>query len=133
MKKLNVDLVAVSTDSAFSHFAWHKSEKMIDNITFPLLADTTKEVTEMFNLVDYSTGFARRATVIISPEGQIVVMEVVPNSLGRSGEELLRKVQSLVHMEKNEGHVCPANWTKDKKSLDPSKLVIGDVFNSINK
>jgi len=68
LKAAGCEVVSVSTDTKFSHLAWQQSEKLLQNVKYPMGADPTGAVSKMFGVYDESTGLALRGTFIISPE-----------------------------------------------------------------
>lgn len=115
------DVIAVSVDSHFSHLAWKNTpveEGGIGPIRFPMVADLTKEIAERFGVLSEES-VALRATFLIDREG-IVRSEVVNDSdLGRNVDDVLRVLDALQHREQT-GEVCPANWEKGKKAMQPT-------------
>lgn len=130
-KALNVTILAASTDTHFSHRAWVKSEKLMQNFPYIMLADHTGEVASMYNILDYSNGLAGRGTFVIDPEGIVRVIEVTSGPLGRNSEELLRKIKALQFMAENPGTACPAKWVAGEKTLKPSLKISGEVYEAL--
>jgi NADH-dependent peroxiredoxin subunit C len=64
-------------------------------------------------------GISLRGSFIIDPDGILKAMEIHDNSIGRSAEEILRKLQAAIFVRGHEGEVCPANWRPGKKTLRP--------------
>lgn len=107
--KLNCSILACSTDSKHSHKAWF--EKDLPEVAYPILADTTQEITKAYGILD-SDGAAQRGTFIIDPEGLVRWMMISDNSVGRSVQEVLRVVQAL-----QTGELCPAEWHEGDATL----------------
>ncbi len=126
-KKLGVEILAVSTDTAFVHKAWHDQSPTIGKIKFPMVADPTGKVCRIYGTYIYEEGLSLRGTFIIDPDGVIKAYEVNNNSIGRSSSELLRKIQAAQFVRKNGGEVCPANWQPGKKTLKPSLDLVGKI------
>ncbi|GAB7389033.1 peroxiredoxin [Bacillaceae bacterium] len=111
-KKLNVEVLAVSTDSIFTHRAWLKSTDGIGPISFPLASDFSKEVTAKYGVLDGHTHAPLRASFIIDPEG-IVQYYVVSNAkVGRSVNETLRVIQAL-----QSNGLCPVDWKPGDQTI----------------
>lgn len=126
-KKLNAEIISVSTDTAFVHKAWHDNSQTISKIKFPMLADPARRVcTDYGTLID-EEGLSLRATYIIDPEGKIKAYEFHDNSIGRSAKELIRKLQAAQFVEKHKGQVCPASWTPGEPSLEPGLKLVGKI------
>jgi len=110
-RKLNADVVGVSTDSKWSHLAWLKRGDLGD-LNFPLLADFNKTAARNYNVLDYQTGVAQRGLFIIDPQG-VLQYQVVHNAdVGRSVEETLRVLEAL-----QTGGLCPLGWKPGQKTL----------------
>lgn len=124
---MNVEVLAASTDTVFSHRAWTKHEKLMKGFPYKMLADHNLETADAYNILDEKTGIAGRGTFIIDPEGVIRGIEVTSGPLGRNSEELLRKIEALQFMASNPGVACPARWTTGAKTLTPSIKIAGEV------
>jgi peroxiredoxin (alkyl hydroperoxide reductase subunit C) len=103
-----VEVIGASTDSFFSHKNWFADRKTFaEEITHPVLADTSHAVSRAFGVLKENQGVAYRATVIIDDQGVIRSMSVNDLSAGRSPAEVLRTVQAL-----RSGGLCAADWKK---------------------
>lgn len=127
LKRLGCKVVAVSTDTKFSHLAWHQSERLMQKVKYPMGADPTGKVSRLFGVYDEDTGLALRGTFIINPEGKLVASEVNFYNVGRNAEELTRKMKANIYLSGHPDEVCPANWTEGKKTLKPSAKMVGKV------
>jgi peroxiredoxin (alkyl hydroperoxide reductase subunit C) len=129
-QELGVELVGVSVDSEFSHFAWlntPRSKGGIEGVQYPLVADLTKEIARSYDVLLEEGGVALRGLFLIDKEG-VVQHQVVNNlPLGRSVSEVLRLVEALQFFEEN-GEVCPANWQKGDKAMRPDADGLVDYF-----
>ena len=128
---MGCEVVSVSTDTKFSHFGWHREEKLLDGIRYPMGADPKGEAAKRFGVYDERTGLAFRGTFIISPDGVLVGSEVNYFNVGRNMEELVRKVKAFQYVRENPNEVCPASWEPGKKTLRPSEALVGRVFESL--
>jgi len=126
-KSLGVEIYGVSTDTHFSHKAWHDTSETIGKIKFPLLGDPTGTITRNFDVMIEEEGLALRGTFVINPEGQIKLCEIHDNGIGRDAKELLRKVQAAQYVAANPGQVCPAKWTPGAETLAPSLDLVGKI------
>ena len=126
-QKLGVEIYSVSTDTHFTHKAWHDSSPAIKKIRFPMIADPTRRIARNFRVLIKEEGLALRGTFVINPEGQIKVMEVHDLGIGRSAKELLRKVQAAQYVAEHDGEVCPAAWKPGDKTLTPSLDLVGKI------
>lgn len=126
-QKMGVEIYSVSTDTHFTHKAWHDTSDTISKITYPMLADPTLALSRNFEVLIEEEGLALRGTFVINPEGQIKVMEVHDNGIGRDAKELLRKVQAAQYVASHPGEVCPAKWTPGAETLTPSLDLVGKI------
>ncbi len=126
-KSLGVEIYAVSTDTHFSHKAWHDTSDTIGKIKYPMLGDPTGAITRNFDVMIEEAGLALRGTFVINPEGQIKLCEIHDDGIGRDATELLRKVQAAQYVAANPGQVCPAKWTPGAETLAPSLDLVGKI------
>lgn len=110
-KKKGVEIVGVSIDSQFTHWAWRNTpvdQGGIGHVQFPMVADVRHQITQAYG-VEHEGGVALRASFLIDKNG-VVQHQVVNNlPLGRNVDEMVRMVDALQHFEKH-GEVCPAGW-----------------------
>ena len=118
---------SVSTDSHFTHKAWHDTSDSIKKINYPMLADPTGVLSRGFGVYIEEEGMAYRGTFLVNPEGQIKVAEIQDNSIGRNAEELLRKVEAALFVATHDGEVCPAKWKEGQATLKPSIDLVGKL------
>lgn len=103
-----VEIIGASTDSFFSHKAWFADrETFADEITHPVIADTSHKVSKKFDVLKKDQGVAYRATVVVDDKGIVRSYSVNDLSLGRSPKETLRSVYAL-----KSGGLCGADWKK---------------------
>ncbi len=126
-KSLGVEIYAVSTDTHFSHKAWHDSSETIGKIRYPMLGDPTGAITRNFEVMIEEAGLALRGTFVVNPQGQIKLCEIHDDGIGRDAKELLRKVQAAQYVAANPGQVCPAKWTPGAETLAPSLDLVGKI------
>ena len=126
-KKLNAEVLSVSTDTVFVHKAWHDHSSTIKKIRFPMLADPTGHLARLFGTYIDNEGLALRGTFIIDPDGVLKCMEIHDNSIGRSSDELLRKLQAAQFVREHGGEVCPASWKPGSKTLKPGLDLVGKL------
>jgi len=131
LKKEGAELISISTDTHFVHYAWHKSEKLLSGITYPMGADPTHVVSKSFGVYDETTGLALRGAFIIDPDGKLSASEVNYFPVGRNSDELLRKLRAFKHVREHPANVCPAKWEPGKKTLTPGKDLVGNVAGSL--
>jgi len=126
-QKMNVEILSVSTDTAFVHKAWHDESETIKKIKFPMIADPTGRITKDYGVYIDEEGLALRGTFIIDPEGILKAFEVHDNSIGRSADELIRKIQAAQFVNEHGGEVCPASWKPGEKTLKPGLDLVGKI------
>lgn len=121
-RELNAELMAVSTDSKFSHLAWvnqPRNEGGLGKTEFPLVADFNKTISRDYGVLIEEAGVALRGLFIIDEENVIQHATINNLSVGRSVDEALRTLEAFQYTKKH-GEVCPANWTKGKDSMKPT-------------
>lgn len=126
-QKLGVEIYSVSTDTHFSHKAWHDTSAAIGKVNYPMIADPTHVLSRNFEVLIEEEGIALRGTFVVNPEGEIKVMEVHDNGIGRVASELLRKVKAAQYIAAHPGEVCPAKWNEGGETLKPSLDLIGKI------
>jgi peroxiredoxin (alkyl hydroperoxide reductase subunit C) len=126
-KELGVEVYSVSTDTHFTHKAWHDASDTIKKIQFPMLADPTGHLSRAFGVHIEEDGLAYRGTFLVNPEGKIKLAEVNDNGIGRNADELFRKVQAAQYVASHDGEVCPAKWTPGEKTLKPGLNLVGKI------
>lgn len=122
-----VEVYSVSTDTHFTHKAWHDSSDTINNIQYPMVGDPTGQITRNFGVMIEEEGLAERATFVIDPEGTIQVVEMTAGGIGRDAKELLRKIKAAQYIAANPGEVCPAKWQEGEDALAPTLDLVGKL------
>ncbi len=117
-KQRNVELIAVSIDSQFTHAAWRNTpvnQGGIGPVGFTMVADVKHEIVQAYD-VESADGVAFRGSFLIDKAG-VVQHQVVNNlPLGRNVDEMIRMVDALQFTEEH-GEVCPAGWHKGEKGM----------------
>ena len=125
-----VDVVGISIDSQFTHFAWRSTpvkEGGIGPVRFPIVADVKHDITRAYGIEHPDAGVALRASFLIDRDG-IVQHQVVNNlPLGRNVDEMLRMVDALQFTETH-GEVCPAGWNKGDAGMSPTSDGVADYL-----
>ena len=120
-KAKNAEVIGVSVDSQFTHWAWKSTDPKdggIGNIQYPLVADLNKNISRDYGvLIDES--IALRGLFLIDKEGIIRHAVINDLPLGRNVDEALRMVDALQFTEKH-GEVCPANWKAGDDAMKPT-------------
>ena len=115
-QELGVDILAVSTDTKFSHKRFVETEPLLKGLKLTIGADPTGTVSRAFGVMIEEEGIALRGRFLINPDGTCVAQEVQAPSVGRNVNEFLRQVKAWKHATET-GEVCPANWRPGKKTL----------------
>lgn len=126
-QKLGVEVFSVSTDTVFTHKAWHDHSPAIKKVKYPMIADPTGELCREMGVYIDEEGLALRGSFIIDPDGVLQAYEVHANNIGRSADELLRKVQAAQFVREHGGEVCPAKWKPGEKTLKPGLDLVGKI------
>lgn len=126
-KRLGVEIYSVSTDTHFTHKAWHDSSETIGKIQYPMIGDPTGVITRNFGVMIEEEGLADRGTFVIDPEGKIQIIEINAGGIGRDASELLRKVKAAQYVAAHPGEVCPAKWKEGDATLAPSLDLVGKI------
>jgi peroxiredoxin len=127
LQEMGVEVYSVSTDTHFTHKAWHDASDTIKKINYPMIADPTGAISRNFEVMIEEEGLALRGTFVINPEGEIKVSEVHDLGIGRSAKELVRKVQAAQYTATHPGEVCPASWQPGEATLAPSLDLVGKI------
>lgn len=126
-QEMGVEVYSVSTDTHFTHKAWHDTSDTIGKIRYPMLGDPTGTLARNFGVMIEEEGLALRGSFVINPEGVIKVSEVHDLGIGRDAAELKRKIQAAQYVATHSGEVCPAKWTPGDATLAPSLDLIGKI------
>ena len=127
LQKLGVEVYSVSTDTHFSHKAWHDSSPAIGKIDYYMLGDQNHVISTNFDVLREGQGLADRGTFVVDPDGVIQLAEITSEGVGRNASELLRKVKAAQYVRSHPGEVCPAKWEEGEKTLAPSLDLVGKI------
>ena len=125
--RLGVEIYAVSTDTHFTHKAWHDTSETIRKIDYVMVGDPTGTITRNFGVMIEEAGLADRGTFVIDPQGKIQIVEITAGGIGRDASELLRKVKAAQYVASHPGEVCPAKWQEGEATLAPSLDLVGKI------
>ena len=126
-KEVGAEIVSVSTDTVYTHKAWHDSSPAIQTIKFPMAADPAGKLSREFGVYLEDEGVALRGTFIIDPDGRLKACEIHDNNIGRSAKELLRKIHAAKFVREHKGEVCPASWEPGRETLKPGLNLVGRI------
>ena len=144
-EKRNTIVVGASCDTPEVHFAWLSTSKDnggIEGVTYPILADTHRQLANILGIVDQDLDYddqgnevytgsnvTYRATYLIDESGKIFHESVNDMPLGRNVKEYLRLIDAYSHVQKY-GEVCPANWTKGDDAMTPTAEGVAKYLSS---
>ncbi len=114
--ELGCEVLAISTDTKFSHKRFAETEPLLKDLKLTIGADPTAETARKFGVLIEEAGIALRGRFLVNPDGVIVAQEVQAPPVGRSVEEFIRQIQAHQHAHET-GEVCPAGWRPGKKTL----------------
>ncbi|MDY6456186.1 alkyl hydroperoxide reductase subunit C [Acinetobacter faecalis] len=126
-QKMGVEVYSVSTDTHFTHKAWHDSSEEIKKIEYPMVGDPTWTLAKNFEVLIEQDGLADRGTFVIDPNGTIQIVEINAGGIGRDASELLRKLKAAQYVYAHPGEVCPAKWKEGDATLAPSIDLVGKI------
>ncbi len=132
-KKRNCEVVGISVDSQFSHFAWKNTQVNdggIGNIQFPLVADLDKSISQNYGVL-LPAGVALRGLFLIDKEGIVRHETINDLPLGRNVDEAIRILDALQFVEEY-GEVCPANWKPGEDSMKPTAAGVAEYLEKHN-
>ncbi len=121
-KEKNCEVIGVSVDSEYTHFAWRNTEVKkggIGQIQYPLVADITKDIARRYGVL-FNDAVALRGLFLIDKNGIVRHSVVNDLPLGRSVDEAIRMLDALQYTESH-GEVCPANWHKGDEAMKPTQ------------
>jgi peroxiredoxin (alkyl hydroperoxide reductase subunit C) len=130
LKSLGVEVLAMSTDSRFTHKIWQEQElsKMVDGgVPFPMLSDAGGNIGTAYGVYDEAAGVDIRGRFIIDPDFVIRAMEVLTPEVGRNPDELTRQIKAFQHVAST-GEVTPSGWQPGETTLTPSPDLVGKVW-----
>lgn len=137
-EKRNTLVIGASCDTNEVHFAWLNTAKDnggIEGVTYPLLADTTRNLSSVLGILDVTSeeyneeldavqiegsNVTYRATYLIDETGKIFHESVNDMPLGRNVNEYLRLIDAYTHVQTH-GEVCPANWEEGKEAMNADR------------
>lgn len=144
-EKRDTIVIGASCDTAEVHFAWLNTEKDnggIEGVTYPLLADSNRNLANILGILDLSNeifdeetntylyegdNVTYRATYLIDEEGTVFHESINHMPLGRNVNEYLRLIDAYAHVQKN-GEVCPANWEEGKTAMTADRKGVADYL-----
>jgi peroxiredoxin (alkyl hydroperoxide reductase subunit C) len=116
-----VNVIGVSVDSQFSHFAWKSTEVNqggIGQVRYPLVADLNKQICKDYDVL-LDAGIALRGSYLIDKDGTVRHAVINDLPLGRNIDEMIRMVDTMLFTNEH-GEVCPAGWAKGDDAMKPT-------------
>lgn len=127
LQKLGVEVYSVSTDSHYTHKAWHDTSETIGKITYTMIGDPAHVLSRNFDVLIEEEGVADRGTFIIDPDGVIQAIEINAGGIGRDASTLVDKIKAAQYVRNHPGEVCPAKWREGEATLKPSLDLVGKI------
>ncbi|HKL02564.1 MAG TPA: peroxiredoxin [Cryomorphaceae bacterium] len=146
-EKRNTVVIGASCDTAEVHFAWlntPKDEGGIEGVTYPILADSNRNLSTLLDILDVSDIYydedlnaeikvgdnvSYRATYLIDEEGTVFHEGVNHMPLGRNVKEFLRLIDAYTHVQEK-GEVCPANWEDGKEGMNADRKGVAEYLST---
>lgn len=120
-RALGVEVVGVSVDSQYTHYAWRNTpveQGGIGPVEFTMVADVKHEIVRAYG-IEHEDGVALRASFLIDRDGRVQHQVVNNLPLGREVDDMIRLIEALQFTEEH-GEVCPAGWRKGQKGMQAS-------------
>ena len=128
-KSRGVNVIGVSVDSQFSHFAWKNTpvnQGGIGQVKFPLVADITKQISKDYDVL-FQEGVALRGSFLIDSDGTVRHAVINDLPLGRNIDEMIRMIDTMLFTNEY-GEVCPAGWQKGDEGMKASTTGVADYL-----
>ncbi|PLT29565.1 alkyl hydroperoxide reductase subunit C [Peribacillus deserti] len=127
LQELGVEVYSVSTDTHFTHKAWHDHSEAIGKIEYIMVGDPSQKISRNFDVLNEEAGLADRGTFIIDPDGIVQAVEINADGIGRDASTLVNKIKAAQYVRNNPGEVCPAKWQEGAATLKPSLDLVGKI------
>jgi len=130
-KERGINVIGVSVDSQFSHFAWRETAVEnggIGRVNMPLVADLTKEISKAYDVL-LDGGVALRGSFLIDADGTVRHAVINDLPLGRNIDEMIRMVDTMLFTNEF-GEVCPAGWVKGDDGMKASTEGVAEYLAS---
>lgn len=125
----NTKILAISTDSIFTHIAWKQlppQKDGISDISFPLIADINKEISKTYKVLNKYEQ-AHRVTFIIDTDKTIRYICLNDNSIWRTPDEVIRIID-IINQKNSTNMTCPQGWKQNFPHERPEALNIIDMY-----
>ncbi|MBN2896667.1 MAG: redoxin domain-containing protein [Campylobacterales bacterium] len=124
-----INVIGVSVDSQFSHFAWKNTavkEGGIGQVRFPLVADLSKQIAKDYDVL-VNNAVALRGSFLIDADGTVRHAVINDLPLGRNIDEMIRMVDTMLFVNEH-GEVCPAGWQKGDEGMKASTAGVAEYL-----
>ena len=125
LKALNVEVIAISADSIFSHWMFKKTSPSVKNLPYPMAADPNGEVGRAYGVYKEESGQHQRGRFIVDPNGIVRAVEIIYPPVARSVDELIRQIKAMQAVDANPGMAAPAGWKPGGALIHTGKDYIG--------
>ncbi|EAH6869410.1 MULTISPECIES: peroxiredoxin [unclassified Campylobacter] len=128
-KDRGIEVIGVSCDNEFSHFAWKNmpvNQGGIGQVKFPLVADLTKQIARNFDVL-FEEAVALRGSFLLDADGTIRHAVINDLPLGRNIDEMIRMVDTMLFTNEH-GEVCPAGWNKGDEGMKADPKGVADYL-----
>jgi peroxiredoxin (alkyl hydroperoxide reductase subunit C) len=129
-----IQVIGVSVDSQFSHFAWKNTavnQGGIGQVRFPLVADLTKQISRDYDVL-FGDSVALRGSFLIDKDGTVRHAVINDLPLGRNIDEMIRMVDTMLFTNEH-GEVCPAGWSKGDEGMKASTEGVAEYLGKHEK
>ena len=123
---MNTEVLAISTDSVFSHKVFLETSPSLKDVHYPILSDRNQEISKAYRVLDEASGAAFRGSFFINPDLIITAKFIYPREVGRNLEEHIRLLQGLQYAVKT-GEGVPANWQPGQSGMNRDPKMIGKI------
>lgn len=116
-----INVIGVSVDSQFSHFAWKNTpvnQGGIGQVRYPLVADLNKQISRDYDVL-LGDSVALRGSFLLDKDGTVRHAVINDLPLGRNINEMLRMIDAMLFTNEH-GEVCPAGWAKGDAGMKAS-------------
>jgi peroxiredoxin (alkyl hydroperoxide reductase subunit C) len=120
-----VEVIAVSTDTQFSHWMWKQTSPTIKDVAYPIASDPSGEVSRAYGVWQKDSGLNKRGRFVIDPKGIIRAVEIMHTPVGRNVKELIRQIKAMQAVTANPGMAAPAGWQPGEPLIHTGKEYIG--------
>ncbi|WP_102264715.1 alkyl hydroperoxide reductase subunit C [Mesobacillus jeotgali] len=127
LREMGAEVYSVSTDTHFTHKAWHDHSEAIGKIEYIMIGDPSQKISRNFDVLNEEDGLAERGTFIIDPDGVIQTVEINAGGIGRDASQVVSKLKAAQYVRNNPGEVCPAKWKEGGETLKPSLDLVGKI------